>query len=93
MVPQKKIGLDRDDYEIEKFYQELAVAICRSGQYAGLLLIASGFDTTLCFDFILNVLAAGYLHHNQIFGVMIEKGDYDINNLIMMRKGSGLLVF
>ena len=34
---------------------------------------------------------AGFLHHNQIFDVAIEKHDYDIKNLTVM-KAAGVLV-
>ena len=33
----------------------------------------------------------GFLHHNQIFEVIIEKSDYNIQYLIMMQKSRGLL--
>ena len=31
------------------------------------------------------------LHHNQMFDVIIEKSDCDVNDLIMMQKARGLL--
>ena len=31
------------------------------------------------------------LHHDQVFDVIIEKSDYDIKNVIMMRKAHGFL--
>ena len=31
----------------------------------------------------------GFLHHNQIFNVIIEKSDYEIKDLMMMRKAVG----
>ena len=40
---------------------ESAMTYAVSGHYAGLLLIGSGFDTALGFDFILNVLCFLYV--------------------------------
>ena len=31
----------------------------------------------------------GFLHHNQIFDVVIEKNEYDIKNFIVQRKSAG----
>ena len=31
----------------------------------------------------------GFLHHNQILDVIIEKSDYDIKNLIVMKEARG----
>ena len=57
MVVQKKIGLDRNEYGINRrIVQISATAAWCVGQYAGLLRVVSGFDAALGFGFILNVL-------------------------------------
>ena len=38
-------------------------------------------------------IPTGFLHHNQIFEVTIEKSDYDINNVVVMQEVRGILTY
>ena len=35
--------------------------------------------------------SCGFLHHNQVFNVIVETSDYDVQNLIVMQKTHGIL--
>ena len=53
----------------------------------------SPFPCTTCRSILVDQKQAGFLHHNQIPDVIIEKSDCDVENLIVMQEAHRLLAY